>query len=116
METQDNRGREYRYQKSITIGNEMFVVRADSWDDFSTEVKNMQTLVPQTKAFPDDNAGGNATPPQKVAGQIPHCSYHKSPMAWKTGISKKTGSEYAFWSCSQRMPDGSYCKAKPEVK
>ncbi len=44
---------------------------------------------------------------------IPTCSYHGTLMLWKTGISKKTNEAYAFWSCPQKNPDGSYCKAKP---
>ena len=48
-----------------------------------------------------------------MTNQIPNCSAHGVPMTWKTGTSNKTGQPYAFWSCSQKNPDGSYCKAKP---
>lgn len=37
------------------------------------------------------------------------CSYHNTEADWKEGISKKTGKGYAFWSCTQKMQDGSYC-------
>lgn len=38
------------------------------------------------------------------------CSFHKTEAQWKTGTSKKTGKDYAFWSCSSKMPDGSFCQ------
>lgn len=43
----------------------------------------------------------------------PLCQNHHAPMKWKTGVSKKNHKPYAFWSCSQKMPDGSYCDYKP---
>ena len=42
----------------------------------------------------------------------PICGNHNAPMKWKEGVSKKNGKEYAFWSCSMKMQDGSYCDYK----
>jgi len=110
----DNRGREYKYQKSWTIGNEMLVVRADNWEDFKEAKENMETMVPKTKAFPDD-AGRMATDKTEINPSIPECPVHNIPMRWKSGgISKTTGKPYqGFYSCPERNEDGSYCRAKP---
>jgi len=37
-------------------------------------------------------------------------------MRWKdAGVSKSTGKPFrGFWSCPTRMPDGSWCKFKPQ--
>lgn len=41
------------------------------------------------------------------------CERHQSEMKWKEGVGKTSGKPYAFWSCSQKEPDGSWCKWKP---
>lgn len=53
----------------------------------------------------------------------PICPIHNTEMVWKTGISKPKqrpdgswdagGRQYAFYSCSGRTPNGSYCTYKP---
>lgn len=46
----------------------------------------------------------------------PLCTVHNVNALWKTGVSKTTNRPFAFWSCPQRNPDGSYCKTKwPEA-
>lgn len=45
----------------------------------------------------------------------PICGIHNIPMTWKTGVSKTTNKPYAFWACSEKMPDGSWCKFKPQI-
>jgi hypothetical protein len=44
----------------------------------------------------------------------PICAIHKSPMVWREGTNQQTGKHYAFWTCPQKNPDGSFCKYKPE--
>ena len=44
---------------------------------------------------------------------VPTCGVHGTPMVWKTGIGKSSGKPYAFWSCSTKNADGSYCKYTP---
>jgi hypothetical protein len=57
---------------------------------------------------------------------VPLCGIHGTPMIWKEGTYKdgvytfgpkkgqsRVGDTYAFWSCSERNADGSYCKYKP---
>tara|TARA_R100001530_G_scaffold13251_1_gene12243 strand:- start:2374 stop:2766 length:393 start_codon:yes stop_codon:yes gene_type:complete len=41
----------------------------------------------------------------------PICQHHNQAMTWKTGTSK-AGKPYAFWSCSQKEADGSWCSFK----
>jgi len=41
------------------------------------------------------------------------CPKHRRVWAWKEGIAKATGKEYAFWSCdAPKGPEG-YCSEKP---
>ena len=54
----------------------------------------------------------------KPSGDVtnPVCGIHGTPMAWKTGVSKKSGKPYAFWSCATKNADNTWCTFKPEVK
>lgn len=56
------------------------------------------------------------TPSQPTNPQAPICGVHRVAMTWKTGVSKKTNKPYAFWSCSTKNADGSFCTFKPEGK
>jgi len=47
-------------------------------------------------------------------GDAPICPTHHVPLRWLTGESKKTGKPYAFYACSEKMPDGSFCPYKPQ--
>ena len=55
--------------------------------------------------------------------ETPICSQHGTPMTMRpAGLSKtKTNPDgtpkpyEAFWACSDKNPDGSYCKAKPTM-
>ena len=107
----DNRGREYRYQKDWTSGTLMFHVRCDDFDEFKVSVENMEKLIPKP-GFPDDT-GPIATP--KQAFQAPVCEVHGIPMTLKPAGVSRAGKPYpAFWSCSQKNPDGTYCSYKPK--
>jgi hypothetical protein len=109
-----NDGREYRYQHDWSIGSQMFHVRADDWEEYKEACENMETTLPQVKAFPDDT-GHLATPQAKVdvsSRHQPTCPVHGATTVWKEGVSKKTGKPYAFWGCTEKNADGSYCSAK----
>lgn len=43
----------------------------------------------------------------------PICAIHHRPMVWREGVTKETGRHYAFWACTEKNPDGSFCKYKP---
>jgi hypothetical protein len=57
---------------------------------------------------------GQVTMPQPTNPQVPICGVHGTVMQWKTGVSKKSGKSYAFWSCPTKNADNSYCKFQPE--
>jgi len=42
----------------------------------------------------------------------PVCAVHGVTMKWRSGTSKTSGKPYAFWSCPEKNPDGSYCDYK----
>jgi hypothetical protein len=44
--------------------------------------------------------------------KAPKCSIHGTPMVWKSGTSKKTGKAYAFFSCPEKLADGSWCNGQ----
>jgi hypothetical protein len=105
--------REYRYQRDWSIGTGMFHVRCDDWEQFQAAVKNMETMIPTKKDFPEDTVGSPVA--QKVDVSMKHqptCPIHGATTVWKTGVSKKTGKDYAFWGCTEKMADGSWCTAK----
>jgi len=60
-----------------------------------------------------DEAPVRVLPEAAPARQAPICGVHGQPMTWKTGISKSSGKPYAFWSCSIKNADGTYCKYSP---
>jgi hypothetical protein len=51
---------------------------------------------------------------QSAPTNVPVCQIHQMPMTWKTGVSKTTNKPYAFWSCSGKMPNGTWCSYKPQ--
>jgi len=53
--------------------------------------------------------------PENLDPNAPICSIHNRKMDWKTGVSKTSGKPYAFWSCSIKNPDGSWCQYKPQT-
>jgi len=44
----------------------------------------------------------------------PICAVHHKPMVWRERENKQTGKRYAFWTCTERNSDGSFCKYRPE--
>jgi hypothetical protein len=71
-------------------------------------------------------AGGGAgvTPPSLAPSAVhrqpataePTCPIHGTVMAYRSGVSQKTGKPYAFFGCSQKDDDGAYCKKTVEAK
>lgn len=109
-----NDGREYRYQKDWSIGTRMFHVRCDDWEEFKTAVKNMDSIIPAEMDFPDDE-GQQAHKVDVSAKLNPTCSVHGATTKFLEGVSKKTGKPYAFWSCTAKNTDGSFCNAKLNI-
>jgi hypothetical protein len=107
----DTTGREYKYQRDWSIGTQMNHVRCDDWEDFKEAVANMESILPKTSAFPNDS-GNTATKPEEVVESAPMCQIHKAPMTFKSGVSAKTGKPYAFWGCTNKLADGTWCTEK----
>ena len=92
----------------------MLTVRGEKMKDI---VKKTEALVDYAISHGWKNVWDspqNAATSQPTASQAPACGVHGTPMTWKTGVSKKTNKPYAFWSCSTRNADDSFCSYKPE--
>ena len=100
---EDTAGREYRYQWDWNVPGGMAHVRCDDWETFVQARKNMETLIPQTQAFPNDS-GATATPPEKVTNDPSWCKIHKVTM-------KKWQKEGRSWY-SHQAQDGTWCKGE----
>jgi hypothetical protein len=110
----DNSAREYRYQHDWSIGNQMFHVRCDDWEDFKEACENMETILPK-EGFPNDT-GNIAQKPDATVLQAPDCPVHGTPMKLHPAGVSKAGKPYkAFWSCGQKNADGTWCNAKPTI-
>ncbi len=42
----------------------------------------------------------------------PWCPTHNLPMTLRQGVSKKTGRPYRFYSCTEKLADGTWCQEK----
>ena len=107
-----NDGREYRYQADWSIGTRMFHVRCDDWTVFQESVKNMETVLPSVKSFPDDEGRIAHTATEQDAGNCPKCGaplviakkkdgtpYKKcSTNKWDRVRKIATGCDYVDWN------------------
>lgn len=84
-------------------------------------LKKTETLVMYAKSHNWQPTWEKATVGQPVTPQPlsdisakhkPTCPVHGDTCEWKEGISKATGKKYAFWGCTEKNADGSFCKAK----
>jgi hypothetical protein len=77
-------------------------------------LKKTETLIDYAESHKWKNVWdqpGTVQPVQKVIpSDTPICEIHGTPMKHLEGISKKTGKAYSFWSCQEKMDDGSWCK------
>lgn len=48
--------------------------------------------------------------PTVIPENTPKCEIHGTPMKHLEGVSKKTGKPYSFWSCTEKLADGTWCK------
>ena len=91
-------------------------IRGNTFAQVDPLIKEAQSRLPKPKAFPDDT-GLVAIPPEKAQSAAPICAIHNIPMNYKSaGVSRKTGKPYpAFWSCSERLPNGLFCSFRPST-
>ena len=96
----------------------IFTIRKENNKDVAvTQTTNLiDALISQGwKPSWNEQTNGAIKAPVKVDPNAPVCEIHNKPMTLKpAGISKTTNKAYpAFWACSERMPDGSFCRFKP---
>jgi hypothetical protein len=117
---------EWKLQVSYkTPSGDMINIRANTADELSVLLEGVGDYSPQISAVAKLIAGAYAaaplsTPPSTqstppVPSSIPDQAKTASPTCihgpriWRSGVSKKTGQPYAFWSCPQ--PQGAdQCK------
>lgn len=100
-----------KFQYSIFVGgdkNQQIVIRSNDRSEFLAEIKRWKESIDLGQ-----QKSANQHPQPTPNTQVQVCGIHGNPMTWKTGISKKTNQPYAFWACSTRNADGSYCQFKP---
>lgn len=94
---------------------EQFVVRTDNWDELLDGIGKIKGFAPSEKPFPDD--GGHMAHTEANTQEVKRCPFHGTQLKWiGPGVSKQTGRPYnGFWSCSEKMPSGEYCKEGSKV-
>ena len=92
-----------------TDGAHQITVRSDDPAAMKTAVlwakATYEALLTRAHSVPP--APADAEPAEEPAP--PRCAVHQLPMA------RMQGKHGPFWSCHQRMADGSYCSYKPDV-
>jgi hypothetical protein len=108
-----------KFQYSIFVDaqrNAQIVIRANSFEEFKKLKAEADSILTFTTTSANPMAQQTVAPAApKPVSNAPICGVHNVPMQWKEGTSSRTGKPYAFWSCSQRMPDGSYCQYKASI-
>lgn len=103
---------------SFINGNPGFVVKADDAVELDQLLAAALPIFRKFKTavdtYREKQQNDAATLPGQTTQNPPTCGIHKTQMKWLTGVSKKTGRPYAFWSCPTKNPDGSYCEFKPQ--
>jgi hypothetical protein len=110
---------EIKYTVSVVV-NGQHVVNVESDDPIITSkvVESLgQTFRVSPLARRADEPAPAPRPKQAIsaplfavpAAQEPVCQIHGKPMAW---VNRNGG----FWSCHNRMNDGSWCKYKPNTQ
>jgi hypothetical protein len=103
---------EHRFTMSFINGNPGFVINVDTGEELDAAIRD---VLPRFKAFKvavdtyREKQINEQTPPPQAT---PVCGIHHTQAVWKTGVSRKTGKPYAFWSCPTKNPDGSFCQFK----
>lgn len=116
----DNKGYP-KYQYSVFIKNgrdQQIVVRADTIDEFTKEIKEIDLVLALDKVDSSKNVvvsqpiiqpETQVLPQTEEQGSIvaPMCKVHNKPMTLREGKFGK------FWSCSTKLADGTWCKYHP---
>ena len=92
------------FEESATALKDKHFEEIMFWEKDGWSVKKVSNVVPVVSV---------ASQPTTTPQTPPTCGIHNIPMTWKVGVSKTSGKSYAFWACSGKMPDGSWCTYKP---
>ncbi len=105
----------FQWSKFNADKSEQYVVRTDSWEDLIDGIGKVQGFVPSQRPFPDDE--GHKAHTEAQTQEVKRCPLHGTQLKWiPAGISKQTGRPYhGFWSCSEKMPNGEFCKEGNKV-
>lgn len=87
------------------------------WDTVTTPIKSLPNLPPidhpEWKVDPITGKKYDTNTTTDVSSKNqPTCPVHGATTKWLEGVSKKTGKPYAFWTCSSKNSDESYCNAE----
>ncbi len=107
---------EQKYTISFINGTPGLVVRGDTAEEMETSIRAVLPVFSKFKNAIEKGyaarAGVSTAIPQTSHGV---CPTHNVPFIFKSGVSKKTGQQYAFWSCPAKNMDGSFCNSKPSA-
>jgi hypothetical protein len=103
---------EHMFTMSFINGNPGFVINVDTPEELDQAIANCLPIFKKFKTAVDTYREKQIIAATNPPGAIPDCPIHHVPMSWKTGVSRKTGKSYAFWSCAVKNPDGSFCPGK----
>lgn len=91
--------------------SEQVVVRDDDYKLWVLGIIAARGLIPKKPIEQKmEEFVGDTTPP--ASGHICPNNPSHGEMKYRSGVSAKTGKPYAFWSCSQKNPDGTWCGGK----
>ncbi len=96
----------------------LFTMRSDSAEDLLFKTLTMEGHFENYgwKPVEEGKQAAKAQGTPQPTGEPPVCAIHGKPMEWKSGVSKTNGRPYGFWSCTEKLADGSYCPYKPTAK
>ena len=105
----------FQWSKMSPDRGEQVVVRDDDWEQFLISIEAVKQHMLKVEEKPKivqqmEEFIGDTTP--AVSGNICPKNPNHGEMKYRSGISTKTGKPYAFWSCTQKNPDGSWCGGK----
>lgn len=113
---------EAKIQISFIRDDPGLVIRCDTAEEAEELLKTALPIYKRFRDAVDKGKAARAKQQQEQSsppGTAPTCGIHGTIMEWRTGTYKNTtayhkaGDQYAFWGCSTKNADGSFCKYKP---
>lgn len=93
---------------SVEGFEEQFTVRGQTIEGFFKRVQTTKQALLDLEYKPVSRSNGHSAAAESApAEQAPMCAIHNKPM------SKVQGAKGSFWSCHEKLTDGTYCPYKP---